>query len=50
MHPHVLYVCAACKRKEEQVVQPEEHRSPKKPRLVFTDIQRKTLHALFLVR
>lgn len=26
---------------------PEENRAPKKPRLVFTDIQRRTLHAIF---
>ena len=26
---------------------PEENRPPKKPRLVFTDIQRRTLHAIF---
>ncbi|XP_076450210.1 one cut domain family member 2-like [Babylonia areolata] len=39
---------AACKRKEsEQDKQPEENRPPKKPRLVFTDIQRRTLHAIF---
>uniref|UniRef100_A0A915A5H2 One cut domain family member n=1 Tax=Parascaris univalens TaxID=6257 RepID=A0A915A5H2_PARUN len=39
---------AACKRKEEQQVnggvQPV---APKKPRLVFTDIQRRTLQAIF---
>ncbi|KHN73042.1 Hepatocyte nuclear factor 6 [Toxocara canis] len=39
---------AACKRKEEQQVnggvQPS---TPKKPRLVFTDIQRRTLQAIF---
>ncbi|XP_046356780.1 hepatocyte nuclear factor 6-like isoform X5 [Haliotis cracherodii] len=38
----------ACKRKEaEQEKPPEENRPPKKPRLVFTDIQRRTLHAIF---
>ncbi|XP_013404884.1 hepatocyte nuclear factor 6 isoform X2 [Lingula anatina] len=38
----------ACKRKEaEQVSPPEDSRAPKKPRLVFTDIQRRTLHAIF---
>lgn len=26
---------------------PQENRGPKKPRLVFTDIQRRTLHAIF---
>uniref|UniRef100_A0A2C9K7Y3 One cut domain family member n=1 Tax=Biomphalaria glabrata TaxID=6526 RepID=A0A2C9K7Y3_BIOGL len=39
---------AACKRKELDVDKsPEENRPPKKPRLVFTDIQRRTLHAIF---
>ncbi|XP_052829331.1 one cut domain family member 2 isoform X4 [Octopus bimaculoides] len=39
---------AACKRKEQdQQSPPEENRPPKKPRLVFTDIQRRTLHAIF---
>ncbi|KAJ8298771.1 hypothetical protein KUTeg_022831 [Tegillarca granosa] len=37
---------AACKRKEQEP-QPQENRPPKKPRLVFTDIQRRTLHAIF---
>ncbi|XP_025085535.1 one cut domain family member 2-like isoform X3 [Pomacea canaliculata] len=42
------YMPEACKRKEsEQDKQPEENRPPKKPRLVFTDIQRRTLHAIF---
>ncbi|XP_041366535.1 hepatocyte nuclear factor 6-like isoform X7 [Gigantopelta aegis] len=37
-----------CKRKEpEAEKQHEESRAPKKPRLVFTDIQRRTLHAIF---
>ncbi|XP_022105937.1 one cut domain family member 2-like isoform X2 [Acanthaster planci] len=38
---------AACKKKEEdaKVTQPQNH--IKKPRLVFTDIQRRTLHAIF---
>lgn len=36
----------ACKQKEVEVVKPRE-RTPKKPRLVFTDIQRRTLHAIF---
>lgn len=36
-----------CKRKEEI---PQEHlSSPKKPRLVFTDLQRRTLQAIFKV-
>ncbi|PAV71461.1 hypothetical protein WR25_22824 isoform B [Diploscapter pachys] len=38
---------AACKRKEEQQVQPNQIQAPKKPRLVFTDIQRRTLQAIF---
>lgn len=38
----------ACKRKELDLDKsPEENRPPKKPRLVFTDIQRRTLHAIF---
>ncbi|XP_074660456.1 one cut domain family member 2-like [Tubulanus polymorphus] len=36
----------ACKRKEQES-QAEENKAPKKPRLVFTDIQRRTLHAIF---
>ncbi|XP_038053567.1 hepatocyte nuclear factor 6-like, partial [Patiria miniata] len=38
---------AACKKKEEEakISQPQNH--IKKPRLVFTDIQRRTLHAIF---
>ncbi|KAK6747426.1 hypothetical protein RB195_000553 [Necator americanus] len=38
---------AACKRKEEQQVQHNQPQPPKKPRLVFTDIQRRTLQAIF---
>ncbi|KAL8558741.1 hypothetical protein ACOMHN_036408 [Nucella lapillus] len=42
------YMPEVCKRKDpEQDKQPEENRPPKKPRLVFTDIQRRTLHAIF---
>ncbi|XP_064635268.1 hepatocyte nuclear factor 6-like isoform X2 [Lineus longissimus] len=37
----------SCKRKEQEQSQQEENRAPKKPRLVFTDIQRRTLHAIF---
>ncbi|XP_022309468.1 one cut domain family member 2-like isoform X2 [Crassostrea virginica] len=37
---------AACKRKEQELPM-QESRTPKKPRLVFTDIQRRTLHAIF---
>ncbi|VDQ02504.1 unnamed protein product [Trichobilharzia regenti] len=36
-----------CKRKEPEQIKPSENRQPKKPRLVFTDIQRRTLHAIF---
>ncbi|CAH8830207.1 unnamed protein product [Trichobilharzia szidati] len=38
---------ATCKRKEPEQIKPSENRQPKKPRLVFTDIQRRTLHAIF---
>uniref|UniRef100_A0AC34RAY0 One cut domain family member n=1 Tax=Panagrolaimus sp. JU765 TaxID=591449 RepID=A0AC34RAY0_9BILA len=38
---------AACKRKEEQTTSPAQPAAPKKPRLVFTDIQRRTLQAIF---
>ncbi|BFZ05001.1 hypothetical protein BsWGS_08040 [Bradybaena similaris] len=42
------YLPEACKRKELDLDKsPEENRPPKKPRLVFTDIQRRTLHAIF---
>ncbi|XP_022245056.1 hepatocyte nuclear factor 6-like [Limulus polyphemus] len=37
---------AACKRKEE-APQQKNHSQPKKPRLVFTDLQRRTLQAIF---
>ncbi|MFH4983645.1 hypothetical protein AB6A40_010354 [Gnathostoma spinigerum] len=41
-------VIAACKRKEEQQVSGgNQPQVPKKPRLVFTDIQRRTLQAIF---
>uniref|UniRef100_A0A7E4V851 One cut domain family member n=2 Tax=Panagrellus redivivus TaxID=6233 RepID=A0A7E4V851_PANRE len=38
---------AACKRKEEQNTSQTQPSVPKKPRLVFTDIQRRTLQAIF---
>nr|XP_006816488.1 PREDICTED: onecut transcription factor isoform X2 [Saccoglossus kowalevskii] len=38
---------AACKKKEEETKNPVQQNMPKKPRLVFTDIQRRTLHAIF---
>ena len=37
----------ACKRKEDH--SPEHPQQPKKPRLVFTDLQRRTLQAIFKV-
>ncbi|OUC41283.1 putative homeobox domain protein, partial [Trichinella nativa] len=37
----------SCKRKEEQQQQGIHTPGPKKPRLVFTDIQRRTLQAIF---
>ncbi|XP_046683067.1 homeobox protein onecut isoform X6 [Homalodisca vitripennis] len=36
-----------CKRKEEPQIHPEHTPAPKKPRLVFTDLQRRTLQAIF---
>lgn len=39
-----------CKRKEELPVIAEHLSSPKKPRLVFTDLQRRTLQAIFKVK
>ncbi len=42
-----FYCFAACKRKDDS---PEQHQpAPKKPRLVFTDLQRRTLQAIFKV-
>ncbi|VDO21344.1 unnamed protein product [Haemonchus placei] len=41
------HIVPACKRKEEQQVQHNQPQPPKKPRLVFTDIQRRTLQAIF---
>ncbi|CAI2728527.1 unnamed protein product [Schistosoma spindalis] len=38
---------ATCKRKTEETQKAQDERSSKKPRLVFTDIQRRTLHAIF---
>lgn len=38
-----------CKRKEETTVSSEQLPTPKKPRLVFTDLQRRTLQAIFKV-
>jgi len=41
------YTHYTVKRKESEISTPQENRGPKKPRLVFTDIQRRTLHAIF---
>lgn len=43
-----MCVCfvSACKRKEDQQ-QAKQQNTPKKPRLVFTDLQRRTLQAIF---
>ncbi|KAB5574631.1 hypothetical protein PHYPO_G00211210 [Pangasianodon hypophthalmus] len=38
---------AACKRKEQEHGKNERGTASKKPRLVFTDVQRRTLHAIF---
>ncbi|KAF7698765.1 hepatocyte nuclear factor 6 [Silurus meridionalis] len=38
---------AACKRKEQEHGKNEHGNVSKKPRLVFTDVQRRTLHAIF---
>ncbi|CAH8522742.1 unnamed protein product [Heterobilharzia americana] len=38
---------ATCKRKTEETQKTQDERTSKKPRLVFTDIQRRTLHAIF---
>nr|CAH8846222.1 unnamed protein product [Trichobilharzia regenti] len=38
---------ATCKRKTEETQKAQDERTSKKPRLVFTDIQRRTLHAIF---
>lgn len=47
----VAVVCSSNKRKEEPATPaaPPEQPSPKKPRLVFTDLQRRTLQAIFKV-
>lgn len=37
----------ACKRKEQDHSRSERGSVTKKPRLVFTDVQRRTLHAIF---
>ncbi|MBN3300003.1 one cut domain, family member, like [Amia ocellicauda] len=37
----------ACKRKEQEQGKLERNQGPKRTRLVFTDLQRRTLHAIF---
>lgn len=46
-----LYWCPvlACKRKDESAIHTDHTSAPKKPRLVFTDLQRRTLQAIFKV-
>ncbi|EMP38957.1 Hepatocyte nuclear factor 6 [Chelonia mydas] len=39
-------ITPACKRKEQEHGK-DRGNTPKKPRLVFTDVQRRTLHAIF---
>lgn len=52
-NPLSLSVClfaeisTACKRKEQDHGRSERGNVTKKPRLVFTDVQRRTLHAIF---
>lgn len=43
---HLPCFFAACKRKEQEHGK-DRGNTPKKPRLVFTDVQRRTLHAIF---
>lgn len=47
-HIHIDFPIAGCKRKEEGPIAVELS-SPKKTRLVFTDLQRRTLQAIFKV-
>lgn len=42
-----LSPATACKRKEQDHGRSERGNMTKKPRLVFTDVQRRTLHAIF---
>lgn len=45
-----IYFILGCKRKEDVVATNQDMLpSPKKPRLVFTDLQRRTLQAIFKV-
>jgi one cut domain, family member 1 (hepatocyte nuclear factor 6) len=43
-----MHTNLGCKRKEEPII-PDHMPQPKKPRLVFTDLQRRTLQAIFKV-
>lgn len=45
-----MFYVAGCKRKEDPVTNQEQLPTPKKPRLVFTDLQRRTLQAIFKVK
>lgn len=46
----ILFKATTCKRKEDsQPIVSEHTTAPKKPRLVFTDLQRRTLQAIFKV-
>ena len=45
--PFLCLFLAACKRKEQDHGRSERGNLTKKPRLVFTDVQRRTLHAIF---
>ncbi|CAH0384123.1 unnamed protein product [Bemisia tabaci] len=42
-----MIASAACKRKEDPQIMSEHTPATKKPRLVFTDLQRRTLQAIF---
>lgn len=42
-------ITLGCKRKEDNTSQSDQLPTPKKPRLVFTDLQRRTLQAIFKV-
>jgi nuclear factor 6 (one cut domain family protein 1) len=47
----ICFDVSACKRKDDASTIHTEHSSaPKKPRLVFTDLQRRTLQAIFKVK
>ncbi|GIY59687.1 hepatocyte nuclear factor 6 [Caerostris darwini] len=43
---YAIFAILTCKRKEDQQ-QAKQQNTPKKPRLVFTDLQRRTLQAIF---